>query len=430
MTEEPNRGLSNPMTQIPTVVIIGVNEMALAAARNLHGHGVEVLAIHPGGGPPSAFSLSRTFATRLGPSLDDEEAFGIFLEGLPDELGGRPVLLPAQDQALLFLHAYRARLRQYFDFFVWDSDLLQAIGSKAGLAEVAREHQLPVPRSFAPRNPDELQQAADELRYPCIIKPEFTNDWWTEAAHAEDLNRKAIEAVDRATLMNVCQRSARVGARVVIQEKIVGPDSSHLSYMTFIDRSGDPVGEVIVEKHRVSPPRFGVACYAEATLAQDAIDLGREVLSRIGFRGLASVQFKRDARDGKLYLIEINLRLPLAVGLPISAGVELPYIYYQVARGDRPVQGPVRVGARWMAFGRDIRSMRVYAREGTYSWVAWLIELLRMPAFTVFSVRDPLPTLAMAWDVARSALLRRWRALRGARLDNPKVRRSHEANKA
>jgi predicted ATP-grasp superfamily ATP-dependent carboligase len=200
-----------------------------------------------------------------------------------------------------------------------------------------------------------------------------------------------------------------------VQEKIVGPDAAHMSYMAFVPDSGVPVGEIVVVKHRIYPPRFGVACFAESMLTEDAIETGRDVLQRLGYRGFVSVQLKRDERDGKLYLIELNLRLPLAVQLPVSAGAEFPYFYYLASVGQPIEHAPVRVGQRWMAFGRDYRSMKTYAREGTHSWFAWALDLARMPAFAILSLRDPMPTVAGVADSMTSALRRRFS--RSARSD-------------
>lgn len=389
----------------PTV-ILGVNEMALAAARDLAARGIPVFAVQPGAGAKPSIAYSRCLRHLRGPALELPDAVVEYLRGLAKQLGVRPVLLPVLDDALLLVHEYREALLQYFDFFVWDSPLLPEIGSKTGLSAVAARYGLPTPRSIAPRDRSDIEAAAGELRFPCIVKPEYTNAWWTQSARELGLNRKAIEVNDVGELLDVHERSARIGSSIVVQEKVVGPDAGHMSYMACVPDTGKPVGEVVVNKHRVYPPRFGVACYAETTLTEDAIRGGRDIVGRIGYRGFVSVQFKRDERDGKLYLLEINLRLPLAVQLPISAGLSYPFYYYCASLGQEIDAPSPRLGQRWMSFSRDRRGMRVHVREGNGSWWKWFIDVLRMPAFALFRVDDPLPACLSAAHTG-------WAAFRG-----------------
>jgi predicted ATP-grasp superfamily ATP-dependent carboligase len=239
------------------------------------------------------------------------------------------------------------------------------------------------------------------------VKPEFTNLWWTDSARELGLNKKAIEVASQSELLNVHDRSERIGANIVVQEKIVGPDSNHMSYVGFVLPSGGVSGEMIARKLRVYPARFGVGSYAESAIVDDAMRVGRDVLRRLGYRGFASVQFKRDERDGQLYLIEINLRLPLLVGLAIGAGLSFPYYYYRTALGMGYEAPTLRLGRRWMSLGRDFRAMRTYAREGTWAWRQWLAQLLRCRSFALFRLDDPLPAIVSIVQWLRMALAAR-----------------------
>ena len=400
-------------SNLPPTVVLGVNEMALAAARDLASRGVLVLAVHFGSGK-SSLAYSRRLRFVNGPPIEQEEDLLGFLIELAQEQGTRPVLLPAQDQPVLFIDAHRRRLSEHFDFHVWDSEVLAKIASKAGLSEVAKQYDLPVPSSLAPHNRADIEGGIERLRFPCIVKPEFTNAWWTRAARELDLSYKAIEAETPEQVLDVYERSARVGSRIVVQEKIVGPDSNHLSYMAYVPQAGQARGEVVISKHRVYPPGFGVACFAEASLMRDAVDVGRGIVARLGYQGFISVQFKRDQRDEQLYLIELNLRLPLSVELPIRVGLSFPYFYYQTSRGEPYEVPPLRLGLRWMSGGRDFRAMRTYARQGTWTWGQWSLDVMRGPAFSIFSWSDPLPSCMgfldalRAWCKKRLVLRRRF----------------------
>ena len=367
--------------------------MGLAVARDLARHGVPVTVVHCGAGkPPAAYSRLVRFCNA--PDIEHEAAVVDWLRELARGTHTMPVLVPAQDQAVLFVHRRRAELAQCYKFYVWDSDVLMELGSKVGLRRIAEHYELPMPRTFSPRSRAEVEQLGGQFHFPCIVKPEFTNSWWTDAARKLGLSKKAIEVASLPELLSVHDRSERVGATVVVQEKVVGPDANHMSYLTFVAPDGSFSGEMIARKLRVYPVRFGVGSYAESAITEDAMRQGRAVLERLGYRGFASVQFKRDERDGRLYLLEINLRFPLLIALALRAGLRFPYYYYRTSLGRDYAIGRPRVGLRWMSVGRDFRSLRVQVREGTCTWPQWVGQLLCCNSFPLFSLRDPMPAVA------------------------------------
>jgi predicted ATP-grasp superfamily ATP-dependent carboligase len=187
-----------------------------------------------------------------------------------------------------------------------------------------------------------------------------------------------------------------------------------MSYLVIVTPDGTRRGEMVAEKRRIYPPRFGVGSYAVTSARTDALAAGRDVVERLGYRGFASVQLKRDSRDGRLYLVEINLRLPLILEIAIRAGRSFPFYYYCICLGMDFAEPPLRVGQTWMSLSRDVHSMRTYAREGTASWVHWCWDWLRQPAFPVFRWDDPAPAIVASWTWLHAALKARFASSRSA----------------
>jgi predicted ATP-grasp superfamily ATP-dependent carboligase len=75
---------------------------------------------------------------------------------------------------------------------------------------------------------------------------------------------------------------------------------------------------------------------------------GTAILQALCWDGIAMVEFKRSSHDGRFYLIEVNPRFVGSLELAVAAGVDLPWLYAQLAAG-RPVVGPnrYRVGLRY-----------------------------------------------------------------------------------
>ena len=123
---------------------------------------------------------------------------------------------------------------------------------------------------------------------------------------------------------------------------------------------------------------------------QDAVDAALRLLGAFDYFGLSQVEFKRDPRDGKFKLMEINPRLWQWHGLAAACGVDLPRIAYADLVGETPEQVTMN--------GERKR---------------WAITLMpgESPAFqrppyveAVFARDDPKPAAVHLARVVRSAL--------------------------
>jgi D-aspartate ligase len=378
--------LSNP------AVVMGLTAPGIAIARSLGRAGIETIAISSAEDPPAAHS--RLFGFRQGPSVDDaEEALAFYLE-LGRELGRPAVLCPTGDPAVLFISTHRDELEPYFRFLLPRPDQLRDITSKRRFAQVAAELALPFPRTLIPRDLSELKAGALDLRYPCLIKPEFTQLWRTPAARAAGLRHtKAIEAANADELVELYEQVAPIDSDLIVQEKVPGPDESHVAYLALIDPSGRYRAEAAGRKFRMHPAHLGMGTYVEALPLDDVGPVGRLVLDRLEYRGMAELEFKLDERDGQFYLYEINPRFNVWIGLTIASGVDFPLYYYLSAVG-KDYEGPTKYvsGKRWLDFSADREALREYLDDGSWTRVSWLASVARARSWSLFAADDPLPT--------------------------------------
>jgi predicted ATP-grasp superfamily ATP-dependent carboligase len=86
----------------------------------------------------------------------------------------------------------------------------------------------------------------------------------------------------------------------------------------------------------------------EAVWVQEVVDDALALLRAFGYRGLSQVEFKRDPRDGRFKLMEINARLWQWHGLATACGVDLPRIAYADLTGEElPPAQMNGNGKRW-----------------------------------------------------------------------------------
>ncbi|MFL5576945.1 MAG: ATP-grasp domain-containing protein [Gemmatimonadaceae bacterium] len=360
-----------------------MGDMDLVRPLGLAGIGCAVVA-RPGGAP-----LYSRFARA---SLHWRDFWG-GAEGLADALvsfGAEqpepPVLFYEEDPQLLLVSRFRERLARVFRFVVADPTLVEDLVDKGRFQALAERHDLPVPAARrisggeAGAAPPEL-----DLRFPVIVKP-LTHRGWRRAISG---SAKALQADTPEALRALWPRLAAAGMDLLVQELIPGPETRIESYHVYVDRRGDVVAEFTGRKIRTSPPSCGRSTALTITDAADVAALGRAVVRKLGLRGVAKFDFKRDP-EGRLHLLEINPRFNLWHHLGAVAGVNLPALVYADMVGlARPAVRPARAGTCWCTLADDWRA----ARESGVPLTTWLPWVLRCEVKSGMAWDDPMPFL-------------------------------------
>ena len=82
------------------------------------------------------------------------------------------------------------------------------------------------------------------------------------------------------------------------------------------------------------------------------------LLEALHWRGAATVEFTRDARDGKPRLMQINGRLWNSLPLAVASGIDFPFLLYTLAlQGTCPEQFDYRVGVRGRSLAPDAQRL-------------------------------------------------------------------------
>jgi predicted ATP-grasp superfamily ATP-dependent carboligase len=166
------------------------------------------------------------------------------------------------------------------------------------------------------------------------------------------------------------------------------------SYHTYIDAAGETVAEFTGRKLRTYPAGYGYTTSLEITDDPDTAQLGREVTRRLGLRGVAKLDFKRDD-DGRLHLLEVNPRFNLWHHPGAVAGVNLPaLVYADLAGNPRPAVARAHPGVRWCSVRHDLPA----ALRGGVDLRTWLRAVAHCDVKSGFSWNDPLPLArALIW---------------------------------
>lgn len=308
----------------------------------------------------------------------------------------RPVLFYESDGDLLLISRHRERLREVFRFVIADPPLVEALVDKEKFQRLAEKLSLPVPRARGFR-PAESPDEPSDLRFPVIVKPltRLPSRWEPVAGEC-----KATEVNSAAELRRIWQRLAAAGMAVLIQELIPGTEAAIESYHVYVDDGDQIRAEFTGRKVRTYPYRYGDSTALMITNEPDVAETGREIVRRLGLRGVAKLDFKR-APDGTLYLLEINPRFTLWHHPGALAGVNIPALVYGDLTGSTATAVTrTRAGVTWCRVWRDVKA----AGELNIPWFEWIRWTLACEAKSNIAWDDPLPlVLATMWRL-RAAL--------------------------
>ena len=304
-----------------------------------------------------------------------------------------PVLFYESDGELLLISRHRERLSKAFRFVIPDQTLVEDLVDKERFQKLAERLTLPVPPARRLLTEEPLNADNLGLRFPLIVKPLTRRPELWRAVVDEG---KALRVNTPVELRSLWPKLAASGVEVLAQQLIVGPETQIESYHVYVDQQGEIVGEFTGRKIRTYPREYGDSTALMTTDASDVTALGRELVHRIGLRGVAKFDFKR-AADGALFLLEVNPRFNLWHHLGAIAGVNLPALVYRDLTGEtrRPIE-TARPSLNWCRMWQDAQAARA-AQAPMAKWLSWAF---RCEAKRLLSWNDPMPFVgAVLWRI-------------------------------
>lgn len=371
----------------PAVVLQASGPNALGIVRALGRAGIPVVAADH---DPRALGLLSRFAqpALLPDPLDDPGDFVDGLVALGRRLPGPGVLFATHDEAIAAIGPREAELVGLFHRPWSPWRLMSRTIDKAHQHAAARVAGMAVPRTVTPSGESDLRELARHLRFPVILKPRYAPEF------RRRFRAQVLEAADEEELRRLWELAAPYGPQV--SEVIPGGDEQLWSLGSYRDAAGRPLASFTGRKLRQWPPRFGTARAAEAHWDPDLAARGHRLLDALGFHGISQVEVKRDPRDGRDHLIEVNPRSWLWIGLATACGVNLPETCWRDMAGTaRAMPGGHGGDRRWLLTGKHLVASARELRRGEWD-ARSLARSLRPPLSDgVIDPADPRPAFAL-----------------------------------
>lgn len=316
----------SPVIDTCPVLVLDANQRsALAVTRSLGRHGIEV---HTADDSDTSLAGASRFSVGYMryPGLSGSESTQVV-----DEIAaycrqhGIGMIMPMTEQTSQLLLQHRESLGDVL-LPLADAETIDRLADKCRLFELADELEIPAPRSqtVQPGTDTDLESH----QYPLVLKP--GKSWvQTDQGWCHTAVRFADDADSAADLI-AHDLSFRHHA-FMLQQKVPG---TGCGVFAIYDR-GKPLAFFAHRRLHEKPPRGGVSVISQsAGIDPELLEHSRRLLDAVNWHGVAMVEFRAD--EEQAWLMEVNTRFWGSLQLAIDAGVDFPWLLYQVTLNEAP----------------------------------------------------------------------------------------------
>lgn len=248
-----------------------------------------------------------------------------FVEILNTELerGRYGVLFPTDENTIRLICDKKSLFPKDVSIPLADKDSLFIAMNKKETVKFAVKSGIPCPQTVFVDDLSEIRRLKRRVSFPAVIKPQSSS------------GAKGIAYVQREKdFEEAYGKIHRIFPYPIIQERIP-PGGESVAVSALFDNHSRLVASFTHKKIREYPVDGGASTLSESCFRPAILDLAIELLRKLSWFGLAMVEFRVDPRDNIPKLMEINARPWGSIQLPISAGVDFPYLLYKLALGEK-----------------------------------------------------------------------------------------------
>jgi predicted ATP-grasp superfamily ATP-dependent carboligase len=297
-------------------VLDGHSCAALAFTRALGraGHQVFVGADHNSFAAAS-FSRYCQKSLRYSPAPAQSEVFAeeIISICIREEID---LLIPMTDWTMVPISRVRDRLPASCSVALPPEKAMVAAADKYQTIELARSLGIPVPRTDLVSSVGELERLG-ELSFPVVVKDRYSIRWTKQGG----VSGSVRYAYSQGELSGIVSERLAVVQDVLLQEFIHGAGMGLSGFVTATQLRIPFEWKRIRE---INPCGSASSARRSVALEDDMLQHSEQLLLGLGFRGLAMVEFKREAKTGRAVFMEVNGRPWGSMQLCLFSGIDFP----------------------------------------------------------------------------------------------------------
>lgn len=308
------------------------------------------------------------------------------------------IILPTEDSVVYTLSKYKSELEQYYKIPTPKWDIIKYTYDKKLTYQLAEKLGIPIPKTFYPKDIDDVINISENVDFPCLLKPSVMHRFY-------NLTGKKLLKVDtKNEMINSYKTMAQLipPSEILVQEVIGGNSKNPISFGCFMTK--DLLSWVMIIKKRMIPIDFGVGTYNETIKIPELKELSLKILNEIGYSGLCEVEFIKDPKDQTYKFLEINPRSWLQITITNQTNkplIPLVYYYYQnkIDKLNKIIMDNTEEfhHVKWIHFWQDLYVSLIEILNGNLNVNEYLETFKGKTEYAVESWDDPLPFMFEPW---------------------------------
>ena len=314
----------------PTVLVTdGENRSSLAVTRSLGKSGYRIIVAGAKKKNISSCSKYCTSAYQVPSSIECGDNFLKKIMGILAREQVR-IIYPMTEPTTMLLSEYREQLPAATILACPTITKIKTVFNKFSVFKSAIEHNVAIPATIFIENRADFERKEKTIsQFPLVVKPAMSRI----PTGKSFISTSVKYAASREELIELYNKYEALNYPSLIQEKIIGPGTG---LFTLFDKDHH-LALFSHKRLREKPPSGGVSVVCQSCpLDKEMVESAKRLLTAVGWQGVAMVEFKRDERDGKAKLMEINGRFWGSLQLAVSAGIDFPVLLLKLLQGDKP----------------------------------------------------------------------------------------------
>ncbi|MBD3155530.1 MAG: ATP-grasp domain-containing protein [Candidatus Aenigmarchaeota archaeon] len=253
------------------------------------------------------------------------------------------MIIPVSDFSVIPISENREKFHRFTKIPIASHKSILLAYNKIETLKMAMENEIPCPEIFFPKNTRDLKEISEKLEYPIVIKPAVSQRW--------NQNKTKYQKVQMAFSEKELFEKYKIlydrKYPPIVQEYIPGTGYGFFG----LYNNSELRASFVHRRIREFPVGKGASTLRESVENRRIRKFGDKLLKLMKWHGVAMVEFKMDSRTNEPKLMEVNGRFWGSLNLPISSGIDFPYLLYKMTKdGDiRPIHKyKTDVKSRWL----------------------------------------------------------------------------------
>lgn len=308
------------------------------------------------------------------------------------------IIIPTEDSVVYTLSKHKSELEQYYKIPTEKWDIIKYTYDKKLTYTLAEKLEIPIPKTFYPKDIDDLIAISKNIDFPCLLKPSVMHRFYNLTG------KKLLKVNSKNDLIKSYKTMAQLipPSEIIVQQIIGGKSKNPISFGCFMAK--DVLCWVMIAKRRMIPIDFGVGTYNETIKIPELKDLSLQILNEIGYSGLCEVEFIKDPRDQTYKFLEINPRSWLQITITNQTNKPLiPLVFYYYQNKMEELNKIITENTeefhhiKWIHFWQDLYVSVLEILNGNLTLAEYLEAFKGKTEYAVESWDDPLPFMFEPW---------------------------------